>query len=107
MTSLKFELDEIFFEGAVLWGRNGTEQLPVGTFFSRAVKERICDSGLHEVVDSMTVQIVVTEIEIWRKSVPFALAGHTAGLRVKGLEREKLVALLRSRLAHELVYLQS
>ncbi|PMQ07554.1 hypothetical protein DyAD56_02180 [Dyella sp. AD56] len=106
MDGPEFELEEVL-DGSLLSGRNGAVQLPVGTLFNRVAKERVCEDGSHELVESIPVQIVVREVEIWRKSVPFAFARHSAGLRVDGPEMATLNALLQSRVRHEVVYLRS
>lgn len=105
MDGPEFELEEVF-DGGLLTGRNGAVQLPVGTLFSRVVKERIRDDGIHELVETISVQIVVREVEVWRKSVPFAVARHSAGLRVDGPGLARLDVLLKSRVRHEVVYLR-
>jgi len=105
MDGPEFELEEVF-DGGLLNGRNGAAELPVGTLFSRVVKERIRDNGTHELVESVPVKIVVREVEIWHKSVPFAFAGHSAGLRVDGPGLATLDVLLQSRVRHEVVYLR-
>lgn len=106
MDGPEFELEEVL-DGGLLCGRNGAVQLPVGTLFNRVVKERICEGGAHELIESIPVQIVVSEVESWRKLVPFAFPRHSAALRVDGPRLARLNALLQSRIRHEVVYLRS
>lgn len=105
MDGPEFELEEVL-DGGLLTGRNGAVQLPVGTLFSHVVKERILEDGTHEFVESIPVQLVVREVEIWRKLVPSAFARHSAALRVDGSGLARIDVLLQSRVRHEVVYLR-
>lgn len=101
---LKFLVDSVTDSGQVI-GRNDELDIPVGTIFTRIVKE--CVDGdwpqvqTIEVGDVATVSLRLTNVEWYQRDIDVVPGGHTARLSLTGIGIETLSSLLTDKAERE------
>ncbi|MFT5094911.1 MAG: hypothetical protein ACI93T_003755 [Porticoccaceae bacterium] len=101
---LKFLVDSVTDSGHVL-GRNDTLDIPVGTIFTRIVKQCLDGDRMHlqtiEVGDVATVSLRLTNVEWYRRNIDVIPGGHTARLILTGVGIATLSSLLTEKAERE------
>lgn len=108
MSRFEFYVDRIE-EGGLVIGRNGYTDIPIGTVFSLLTRERLDGDPPDFVhVDPSpvcAVQLTLSEVHWFRKSLPAIPSGHAAGLRLVGDGMDRLRDALLARQPREVITL--
>lgn len=107
---MEFQIDRFEPDGLVV-GRNGYEDIPLGTLFVALAKRRL-DGEVPNVItvelgDLAAVDLRLTEVHWFRKPLDFVPSGHSAGLRLEGAGLEVVATAIASKLEREFIYIRA
>jgi len=107
---MEFQVDRIEPNGLVV-GRNGDADIPVGAIFVSLGKVRVDgdvpDLTSVELGSITAVDLRLTEVHWFRKTIDAIPRGHTAGLRLDGAGLEAIASALASRREREFLYIRT
>jgi len=107
---LEFQVDRLEPNGLVV-GRNGDVDVPLGTVFVALGKLRLDgDSPNFTHVgmgDVATIDLRLTEVHWFRKTIDAIPRGHSAGLRLEGRGLEVLADALASKKEREFLIIRT
>lgn len=110
MSRFEFYVDRIE-EGGLVIGRAGYADVPIGTVFTLLTKERLDgdppDFVYVDLGPVCPVQLILSEVQWFRKSLPAIPSGHAAGLRLEGDGMDRLKDALLARQPREVITLRA
>lgn len=107
---MEFQIDRFEPDGLVV-GRNGYEDIPLGTVFLALAKRRL-DGEVPNLItvelgDLAAVDLRLTEVHWFRKLLDVVPSGHSAGLRLEGAGLEVVATALASKREREFIYIRA
>jgi hypothetical protein len=107
---MEFQIDR-FEPGGLVVGRNGYSDVPVGTVFVALAKRRLDGEvpNLNDVDlgDVAAIELRLTEVQWFRKSLDVIPNGHAAGIRLEGKGLDTIAAVLASKREREFIFIRA
>ncbi|WP_090449660.1 hypothetical protein [Dyella sp. OK004] len=107
---MDFQIDRFEPSGLIV-GRNGYADIPLGTVFVAVTKCRVDGKSPElstvDLGDVATIELRLTEVQWFRRSLEVIPNGHAAGIRLEGMGLEAIAAALATKRDREFISIRT